>query len=592
MKRKPLIWKLYPSYLLITISALATVTWFTLSYTTDFYYKERTSDLKARAVLAGERIVLDMPLSGEEPAAEGISSLCEELGRETSTRITVVRPDGLVICDSEKDPSRMDNHSDRPEINAALSGRTGSSVRYSYTLKKNLMYVAVPLAGDPDLGVVRAAIPVSFLEQALAGIRGRLVGGALIAAILAALVSFGVSRRLVRPLKDLKEGVVRFAEGDLGARLQIPDTEEFATLAEEMNRMAAELEDRIGAVEKRRSELDVILASMVEGLIAFDSDDRITIINEAAGDILGLDIDDVVGRSYQEIIRNADLQSFIAGMGAAREPMEDEIHMDTGTERLLQVHGTILKDSAGRRAGTMVVLNDITRLRKLERIRRDFVANASHEIRTPVTAIKGSVETLLEGADQDPRASVNFLNIISRHSDRLSAIVEDLLSLSRIEKEVETGETYLEEGSINDVLEEAVDACRMLADAKNIQIHLDCPDRISARIDHSLLVLAVTNLLDNAVKYSSDGGEVHIGCETVGGRLALSVQDNGHGISKEHIPRLFERFYRVDSSRSRKLGGTGLGLAIVKHIAQAHGGDVQVKSVPGEGSTFMIILEA
>ena len=239
-----------------------------------------------------------------------------------------------------------------------------------------------------------------------------------------------------------------------------------------------------------------------------------------------------------------------------------------------------------------MVLNDMTNIKRLERIRRDFVANASHEIRTPITSIKGFVETLQEGAIEDPETANRFLGIIKKHSDRLNAIVEDLLHLSKIEKEAERGEIFLEQGNLRTVLEETLEACQQSAEEKNIRIKLDCDKGLSARINSSLLIQAVINLVDNAIEYSEAGDEVVVSCGRSNGEVTLSVKDNGSGIEKKHIPRLFERFYRVDKARSRTLGGTGLGLAIVKHIVQIHRGEISVQSRPGKGSTFTIHLPA
>ena len=553
MGRRPLIWRLYPAYLVITIISLFMVTWYAVNYMGDFYFREKISDLEIRAKLLGHNIQPLIKDGLDITTRDELNDYCIQLGRETGTRITIVLDSGEVICDSEESPARMDNHADRPEIVQAMAGRTGSSIRYSYTLETNFMYVAVPLPLDGVAAAIRTSVQVSSLEAALKSARMRIALGALLAMVLASTVSLLVTRRIVRPLREMKKGVERFASGDLSTRLPIPDTGEFAVLAEEMNSMALQLDERLKAIVNQRNE---------------------------------------VGKSVQEAIRNADLQDFIKRTITASSPTEEEIVLHADGEKYIQVHGTHLEDPEGKRIGVLLVMNDLTRIRTLERIRKDFVANASHEIRTPVTSIKGFIETLLDGAMDDPEVASRYLGIIGKHSDRLNAIVEDLLNLSRIEREAESGEILLTDGDIVDVIEEAVEACREAADLKNIEVHSRCGERFIFPINRSLLVQALINLIDNAIKYSEKDKDVLVVCEAVGGGITINVVDNGRGIPPEHQPRLFERFYRVDKARSRDLGGTGLGLAIVKHIVQAHNGEVSVTSTQGEGSTFTITLPA
>ncbi len=592
MGRRPLIWRLYPAYLVITIISLFMVTWYAVNYMGDFYFREKISDLEIRAKLLGHNIQPLIKDGLDITTRDELNDYCIQLGRETGTRITIVLDSGEVICDSEESPARMDNHADRPEIVQAMAGRTGSSIRYSYTLETNFMYVAVPLPLDGVAAAIRTSVQVSSLEAALKSARMRIALGALLAMVLASTVSLLVTRRIVRPLREMKKGVERFASGDLSTRLPIPDTGEFAVLAEEMNSMALQLDERLKAIVNQRNEVEAVLSSMVEGVIAFDGDDRVITINGAAADLLGLDLEKTTGKSVQEAIRNADLQDFIKRTITASSPTEEEIVLHADGEKYIQVHGTHLEDPEGKRIGVLLVMNDLTRIRTLERIRKDFVANASHEIRTPVTSIKGFIETLLDGAMDDPEVASRYLGIIGKHSDRLNAIVEDLLNLSRIEREAESGEILLTDGDIVDVIEEAVEACREAADLKNIEVHSRCGERFIFPINRSLLVQALINLIDNAIKYSEKDKDVLVVCEAVGGGITINVVDNGRGIPPEHQPRLFERFYRVDKARSRDLGGTGLGLAIVKHIVQAHNGEVSVTSTQGEGSTFTITLPA
>jgi two-component system phosphate regulon sensor histidine kinase PhoR len=298
----------------------------------------------------------------------------------------------------------------------------------------------------------------------------------------------------------------------------------------------------------------------------------------------------VQGRTIQEVIRLSELKRCVVGALSSEEPVEKDLVLYGEAERIVQARGTPLRDAEGKRIGVLVVLNDVTRLAKLENIRKDFVANVSHEIKTPITAIKGFVETLQEGRTQDQEEIRRFLEIIHRHVDRLEAIVEDLLTLSRMEKEAETEGIPLEDHTVRDILARAVQACEDKAESKKIHLEIDCREDLKARMDPQLLEQAVVNLIDNAINYSEEGKSVTIKALERAQEILIQVQDQGCGIERKHLDRVFERFYRVDKSRSRKLGGTGLGLAIVKHIVQSHGGRVSVESQLGVGSTFTLHL--
>jgi two-component system phosphate regulon sensor histidine kinase PhoR len=326
---------------------------------------------------------------------------------------------------------------------------------------------------------------------------------------------------------------------------------------------------------------------MKEGVIAIDNDDRLLILNPMAQRLLGVDMESVKGKTIQEAIRNVDLQKFFEKTHISPSPAHDEIVFRPGT--LMQAMGTALLDADYRKIGVLVVLNDITQTRNLENMRKDFVANVSHELKTPITSIKGFVETLREGAIKDPEKACDFLEIVSRQAERLDAIIDDLLALSRIEQKAESEEIEMEMGRIKDVLLAVMVNLQPKANDQNVKITLECDEDIYVKMNAPLMEQAVTNLLDNAVKYSP-GGNVTIKADRMDHEVAIRVIDTGVGIEPEHIPRLFERFYRVDKARSRKMGGTGLGLAIVKHIVQAHNGRTDVQSKPGRGSIFSIVL--
>ena len=319
-------------------------------------------------------------------------------------------------------------------------------------------------------------------------------------------------------------------------------------------------------------------------------DEQVISINKAAARIFENLPENLLNRSIPEVIRNPDLQKFINKALTSKKNLEEDITLYQGGERILYVHNTPLEDLDSQRRGILVVLNDVTHLRKLENMRKDFAANVSHEIKTPLTAIKGFVETLRTGDRAEPKETERFLAIIEKHVDRLTAIIEDLMKLSKIEQQDEKSDIHLEEGSVKSVISSAIQTCREKAKAKKITIDLVCPEDISFQCDSRLMTQAMVNLLDNAINYSNEKSDIKISASLKNDEIMIRVQDHGIGIPKENLSRLFERFYRVDKARSRELGGTGLGLAIVKHIAQAHGGRVSVESILGKGSTFSLHL--
>lgn len=587
MRRTPLVWQLYPPYLLIMLTALGAATFFTVSSVAALYQRQLDDRLESQARL------IEYPLT--EPLLKGnyarVDAITKELARAARVRATVILPDGKVIGDSHEPPEVIDNHADRPEIAQALKGAVGHATRFSATVRQRQTYVAVPLLDHGKvLAVVRTSVPAATVAETIGSVYGRILMATALIALLAALGSYVAARRVGRQLEWVKQGAVYYAAGDLSHRLPAPDSEELAQIAESMNAMGAELQQRMDAIISQRNQLEVVLASMVEGVLAFDVEERLLSMNRAAADLFQVDPADAIGKSMAEVIRHTDLQRFVKRTLESHLQADGDIVLYRNGERTLHAHGTVLRDARGRCHGALLVLNDVTNLRRLENARRDFVANVSHEIRTPITSIKGYVETLLDGALDEPDDARRFLTIVLRQADRLDALVSDLLTLSRIEEEVEKEELKLELGKLRPVLESAIQVCETLAVTKGIRMTLECDPTLEARINGPLLEQAVTNLLDNAIKYSPSASEVRVIATRKGEELAIDVCDEGCGIEAQHLERVFERFYRVDRARSRKLGGTGLGLAIVKHIVRLHGGRAGVASTPGKGSVFSIYL--
>ena len=587
MAKRRLLHQLYPSFLIVTLASIVGVGWFAIHLAEELSLERVTADLHARAETAREMLGKDW--SPEHPAKA--KEVAEGIAKASGVRLSLVLPDGSVLASSSKRPIEAENQSDRPEIVSALAGQVASNIRFVPGLEQRVSFFALPVSRDGKVqGVIHASEPIGRVDQAISSITLRVVLVGLLICAVGGILSVWVSRRIGNPIEEMRHGAERFARGDLDYKLLVPESEELAGLAEALNEMATQLQERIRTIVRQSNEQKAVVGSMVEGVLAVDNEERIISLNKATGQLLGIDEIQAQGRSLQETIRNTDLRRFVARVLHADEPIDDDVVLHGNPEGVLQARGAAIHDAWGRATGAVVVLNDVTEFRRLEHIRRDFVANVSHELKTPITSIKGFVETLLDGAMQNPEDTERFLTIVAKQADRLNAIIEDLLSLSRIEQGEDKGEITLEPAPLVGILLAAVHECENRARDRQIQVQMACEDDVVALINSPLLEQAVINLLDNAIKYSDPGKEVQLLGSQSDREVTITVADHGCGISAEHLSRVFERFYRVDKARSRKLGGTGLGLAIVKHIVQAHGGRVVVKSTLGIGSTFTIHL--
>ncbi|MBN2054167.1 PAS domain-containing protein [bacterium] len=536
-------------------------------------------------------LVLHMLMERDDWAAAGLENdFCHAIPAVVNTRVTVIDGFGRVLCDSHATPAALDNHRDRPEFAAALRGEQGRSRRFDHILGEEVLFVALPVQiGKRIGGAARIAVPVSRMPaQAWRMHEVALWVGLVL--ILAGGIAQIITRRMMTPIKEMIAGVRRFAQRDLEYRLSLSADRDLKQLSEELNRMAARLAEEFHDVTQRRNELRGMLGGMVEGVLMVNREDQLLRCNESAARMFDLDISLAIGRSIQEVVRNAMLHRLIKKTQELNQPVEAELVLRNKEDRILIAHGTPVTDDTGVIIGALVVANDVTRLKKLERIRRDFVANVSHELKTPITAIQGFVETLRDGAIEDTENARRFLEIIRKHTSHLNAVIEDLLSLSRIEQDTSDSSIRLEVLPLREVITGAVAVCRSKAEDKEITLSIEVDADTRALINPVLMEQALTNLIDNAIKYNKHGGRVTV--ETGSGQeeVTISVSDTGFGITPDHLDRIFERFYRIDKGRSRAMGGTGLGLSIVKHIIQAHGGRVTVESTPGRGSRFTLHL--
>ena len=587
MGRPTLLRRLFFAFLIVTVLCFAAFGWYVLRSLDGFFLDQLTEELETEASLISHR--LREPVGRRD--MEEVDRICREMGRLSRWRVSVVLPSGDLLGDSLRDPERMGNWSSHPEVRSAMRGRTGTARRTSPITGRERLYLAKPLNGG-DIGMVRIGVPLAPLRQRQKSLMFNVVVAGLGLAVVVAGVYYLVSRRMVKPLEKMTRGARRFAEGNLDYRLPLPDTQELAGLAETLNQMAGELSRRIGEETRQRRELRAVLDSMEEGVVAIGEDRRVFELNPAAALFLGTSPDRARGQTLYEVVRNARLQRVIDGALRHGEAGEEEVQLNREDGLTLHARITPVPGEGEHRLGGVLMLQDVTRLRRLERVRKDFVANVTHELKTPITSIKGFVETLLDGAYREPERAERFLKILDRQVGRLNDLIEDLLVLSRLEEQRGRTDLRLQDVRARQIVDNAVDVCARQADERDVDIETDVAPELHACMNDALVEQAIVNLLDNAVKYSDQGGTVTVSVRSSNGEVCFRVQDRGAGIPEEEQPRIFERFYRVDKGRSRELGGTGLGLSIVKHVADLHGGQVRVDSSPGQGSSFTMCIPA
>ena len=512
------------------------------------------------------------------------------------SRVTLITPDGRVVADSEVPPGelpRLENHAGRPEVRAALAGRQGRDLRRSATIDAPLLYVALPVVdGGAVRGVLRLALPLSVVTSSYAAVHRAMLLGTGLALVVALGIGLFVAGRVTRPVVEMQAIARRMSEGDFTARAQTRSADEIGRLGRALNVMAARLRGKIDDLEQEQAKISAVLDGMVEGVIAVDARDHLVLMNERARALFDVGTARGERKPLLEVIRNADLHALLDDVRQTgeHEVSRRELVLSGATERTVQVNAVPLV--LGRDdVGVVMVVHDVTELRRLEMIRREFVANVSHELRTPLTAIHGYLETLLGGGLEEPEHARKFLEIVFRHTERLGRLLDDLTDLSNIE----LGRVRLqsERVAVADVVESVLAIMEPRAAAGGVGLTADLPrDLPAVAADRDRLAQILINLVDNAVKYTGKEGHVAVAARATDGGVELTVTDTGIGIPRADLPRITERFYRVDKARSRELGGTGLGLAIVKHLVIAHGGELQIHSEPGRGTTVRFTLPA
>ena len=592
-------WKVTLGALLAVTLGLAVAGWLALRSIERLELARLAETLEAQAGLTAISLqsLLLNPDAGDLSPNRELQAKAQELGRRALARVTVIRSDGTVLADSDmpyNEVSRMENHQDRPEVAQALATGRGTDIRVSATTGQRMFYFALPFtSSDAHLtGVVRLALPLTVLEGRIRDLEHVLGIAFGVAFVVSVVLSIVFARGLTRPLSDMAAVARQLAGGALGQRIRTTSRDEVGVLASTLNQMADQIESKIQEVSEDRAQLLAILTSMVEGVMVLDCRGRILQVNPALERMFMVRGTEARGRAHWEVIRHHELNELTTKVLKSRQSHSGEITM-APSGRMLRVEASVANCERENEACAVLVFYDVTALRRLEQVRKDFVANVSHELRTPLTSIKGYVEALLDGAKDDPEQTVRFLDVILKQSDRLNLILEDLLQLAQIE----SGQVLFKRDPVrlSAVVDRTVALIKPLADKKGhvvtVALPVDLPPVLG---DEERLAQVLTNLLDNAVKYTLPNGSIHLAGRIVGDSpqrmVELSVADTGLGIPEPDRPRVFERFYRADKARSRELGGTGLGLAIVKHIVEGHEGQVWVEGNHPSGSRFVVRL--
>lgn len=576
----PVFRKLISSAFLIIAVTLVVLDFYLTRYTGRQQVERVEQRLEAEArILAGELAIV-LPAQLERWS--------QEAGARARARVTVINPQGIVLADSQHDPETMENHANRPEIRKAIQSGVGASLRHSATLNKDLCYLAlrVNYRGQPA-SVLRLAVPLEDVDVAISAVRWRILGASLLAALVALGTAYFFSRSFTRRIDRLRA----FAEGLVDARFSGSahpvEDDELGALARSLNRMSAQLRELVNRLSLESARREAILTSMVEGVLAVDGELRVTFCNNSFARAVGAKTPVPELLPVLDLVRDPGLMDLLKQVLASGKSLKQRIQVPAADARVFEVQAAPLAAPSGR--GAIAILHDTTDLERLERIRKDFVANVSHELRTPLTAIRGYAETLLEGGLEDKENNRRFLEIIKAHAIRLNNIASDLLVLS----EIESGKPGPgpEPVSVRTALEAALGTVESEARVRDVKLARGRIEDLELMGNTVGLEQALVNLLDNAVKFNRPGGEVRVeaGC-TPDGKARIMVSDTGIGIPSEDLPRIFERFYRVDKARSRDVGGTGLGLSIVKHVVERMKGTIQVESQLGKGSTFTLVL--
>ena len=589
MFRSKLLWQVYAGYVTIVIISTLIVGILNSRQISEEGMRDIHQSLSAHTELLAE--IAKLSLQPNNPDFKSLQQTLKQLGKNTRSRLTIIANDGIVLADSREHPEKMDNHSQRPEIIDARTQGSSTTSRYSQTLKQKMIYRALRIDQDQKpLGFVRVSLPLNRIDHRLAQSRLAVLFGAGISGIAALLIGFYFARRFTDPLIKMTENAEAIAQGDYHRRITIKQQNEIGSLAKAFNSMARNSSQRMEEITADRNRYATIFAGMVEGVISIDEHQKIIHINRTAAELLELSATQCINKSIWEELRITEISQALEQAMAKKNVVKIQMRRSTDhLDQVVDIHIAVLCDNADHSIGAVIVLNDISELDHLMRIRQDFVANASHELKSPITVIRGLTETILDDDEMDPATQHRFIEKIHNQSHRLSSLVSDLLTISRLESNQD--EQHFQPINYLNIIKKSIKAIEVSCQEKELSVTINLPKKnIHLLGDEQGISQLVDNLLDNAVKYTPLGGSLLIQLEVHELTSTLRIQDSGVGISPQYQHRIFERFYRVDKARSRELGGTGLGLSIVKNIAEQHGGSVSVSSQPGQGATFKVEL--
>ena len=527
----------------------------------------------------------------KDPQLKNMDKVADELARYLKLRVSIIAPDGRLVGDSDIDAAglvRAENHLYRTEVQKALQAGFGESERFSATIHKDMLYLGYSFEAGQGRGVIRLAMPLTVMDAARADLRKILGYSLILLVVLSALIIWIASRLITRPIEEITTVTKIIARGGYQTKVRWPRNDEFGVLAQGINDLSDQIENRIEELNRDRQRMETVLLSMFDGILVVDAKGFIVLMNQTLRETL-LVPQDPVGKKPIEVVRNTEIQEMTNDVLELDQGVKTrEIDLVMPAERNLLIHASpIIRE--GKREGGVLVFHDITELRRLEKIRREFVANVSHELRTPLASIKGYAETLIDGALTDPEHAEDFLRIIHADAERLTKLIADLLDLARFESGKWQLETRATDLSL--LLDRVLKSLAQQINEKKLAVIREIPPEFPGlKVDEQAMEQVFYNLIENAIKYNQVAGKVTISVFLEEQNCVIDVADTGVGIPDEDQPRIFERFYRVDKGRSREMGGTGLGLSIVKHIVQAHNGTVSVQSVWGRGSTFRITL--
>ncbi|MGM0501194.1 MAG: two-component system histidine kinase PnpS [Bacillota bacterium] len=522
----------------------------------------------------------------EEKSTDKLDDLLKEYGEELGARITIVNPKGVVLADSRETPAKMDNHLQRPEIQQSLQEGLGKKTRYSKTLNLDMKYIAAPIKeGQNVIGIIRIALDLTTVNKIYQGIWEVLFEVGIAVIFISIILSWKFASNITDPIEDMTDIAEKISKGSLDQKMQVKSKDEIGLLARMFNRMVDKIKGKMDQISNEKSKIEAIVTSIGDGVIAVGLNKKIMLMNLAARDIFDVE-EEVLHEPVLKITKNHKLDELIDRALTDLEQITEEITLLLPNERNFRVRlAPIIRND--KATGIVVSLRDITDMKQLQNMRTEFVSNVSHELKTPLTSIKGYVETLLE-IDPDGKTYQSFLKVIKDETNRLEVLIEDILDLSKIESKVSQEQ---KEVDLKQVINNVLSLVEPKANDKEVDLKLQLGEELPVvKGDYNQLSRMMINLIDNAIKYTPQGGFVKLKSKVKQEQLIIEVEDNGLGIPKEDLSRIFERFYRVDKGRSRKLGGTGLGLSIVKHIIENHGGEIEVESKLEQGTKFIIKL--